>query len=99
MKEVWRRTWRHALIVLNIGWELGLPIVGGTLLGHYLDRRWDTSYTYTLSLMVLGVGVGVYNVARSLQHELSRDQARPTGMAKERNGDGAREEEGDDRTL
>jgi F0F1-type ATP synthase assembly protein I len=64
---VWRTTWRQALTALNIGWDLGLPIVGGTVIGHHLDSRSGTGYSYTLGGMTLGLGVGVYNVVRTLQ--------------------------------
>ena len=67
-------TWRQALTVLNIGWDLALPIFGGILLGHHLDRQWESGYTYTIGLLVLGLSVGIYNLARTLQRELRRHQ-------------------------
>ncbi len=57
-----RQKWYEALRLTTLGWELALPIVGGALIGHYLDRRLETHPTFTLGLLALGVGVGVYNL-------------------------------------
>jgi hypothetical protein len=66
-RDVWSAAWREALRVTSLGWDLALPIFGGVLLGHLLDRRLDTGYVFTLGLMVLGVFTGFYNVMRSIQ--------------------------------
>ena len=81
--KVWGATWRQALTVLTIGWDLALPIFGGVLLGHYLDRWLGRGYTYTLGLLLLGLIVGVYNVARALRRELRRDQLGSTEASAE----------------
>lgn len=75
-RRVWRATWRQTLTTLTIGWDLALPIFGGVLLGHYLDRQLGKGYVFTMGLLVLGLGVGMYNVTRTLQRELRRDQFR-----------------------
>jgi len=87
--RVWRATWRQALAALTIGWDLALPIFGGVLLGHHLDRRWGGGYTFTIGLLVLGLVVGVYNVARTLQRELRRDQLGARYRAQERDEENA----------
>jgi len=74
-RDVWSAAWREALKVTSLGWDLALPIFGGVLLGHWLDRRLDTGYVFTLGLMMLGVFTGFYNVIRSIQiasHTCSR---------------------------
>jgi len=77
-------TWRETLTasgtasVLTIGWDLALPIFGGVLLGHHLDRSLATRFAYTIGLLVLGLVVGVYNTVRTLQRELRRDQRSST---------------------
>jgi len=88
-RQVWGATWRQALAALTIGWDLALPIFGGVLLGHHLDRRLGGGYTFTIGLLVLGLVVGVYNVARTLQRELRRDRLRPRYRAQERDEENA----------
>lgn len=43
-------------------WNLVLPIVGGALLGRYLDDRLGRDYAWTLSLLALGVLVAFGNL-------------------------------------
>ena len=81
--QVWRATWRQALTALTIGWDLALPIFGGVLIGHYLDRRLASGYVFTIGLLILGLVVGVYNVARTLQRQLRGDQLRARYRAPE----------------
>jgi len=44
----------------TLSWNLVVPIVGGVLLGRYLDDRFGEDVTWTLSLLALGVLV-VFN--------------------------------------
>ncbi|MBE9508693.1 MAG: AtpZ/AtpI family protein [Chloroflexi bacterium] len=71
-----RDVWICALAATSLGWDLALPIFGGVLLGHLLDRWLDTGYVYTLGLLVLGIVIGFYNVARAIGREIERDQQR-----------------------
>lgn len=82
-RQVWRTTWRQALTAITIGWDLALPIFGGVLLGHYLDRRLTTGLTFTIGLLILGLMVGVYNAACTLQREIRRGQLRARRQVKE----------------
>ena len=63
-----------------LGWEIALPIFGGVILGHYLDRLLNTTYQFTLSLLGLGIFIGYYNIYkpyRSPDHgKRSRDRGR-----------------------
>ena len=34
-----------------------MPIVGGVLLGRYLDDKFDKEFTWTLTLLLMGVAV------------------------------------------
>ena len=72
----WKAAWRDALVAPSLGWDLALPIFGGVLLGHMLDRRLDTGYALTLGLLLLGVFTGFYNVARSIQRIEARERRR-----------------------
>ena len=46
----------------TLAWNLAFPIIGGVLLGHYLDRRNESELTWTLSLLVLGVMIAFSNL-------------------------------------
>lgn len=48
--------------VSTLAWNLVIPIVGGVLLGSYLDNRKDNGMTWTLSLLVLGVIIAFSNL-------------------------------------
>ena len=48
--------------VTTLAWNLVLPIVGGVLLGNYLDRRLGDGVTWTMSLLVLGVIIALSNL-------------------------------------
>jgi len=76
MKKNDRDTWSNTLAATSLGWDLALPIFGGVLLGHFLDRWLDTGYAFTLGLLILGIVTGFYNVARAIRREIARDQQR-----------------------
>jgi F0F1-type ATP synthase assembly protein I len=75
-RDAWGAAWRDALAVPSLGWDLALPIFGGVLLGHLLDRWLDTGYALTLGLLVLGVFTGFYNLMRSIQRLEARERRR-----------------------
>ena len=43
----------------SLGWDMAVPIVGGVLLGRYLDVRFGGAYKWTLGLLALGVLVSL----------------------------------------
>ena len=45
-----------------LGWNLIVPIVGGVLLGRYLDDKLGNEFTWTLSLLLMGVAVAFNNL-------------------------------------
>ena len=45
-----------------LGWNLMVPIVGGVLLGRYLDDKFGNEFTWTLSLLLGGVAVAFNNL-------------------------------------
>ncbi|MBC7250269.1 MAG: AtpZ/AtpI family protein [Anaerolineae bacterium] len=73
-RDPWRSAWRDALAAMSLGWDLAVPIFGGTLLGHFLDRWLHTGYIFTMGLLTLGVGTGFYNVMRTIRRVIERDQ-------------------------
>jgi ATP synthase protein I len=46
----------------GLGFSISLPIAGGALLGHFLDRKFGTTPRMTLSLIFLGLMIGVANI-------------------------------------
>ncbi len=48
--------------VTSLAWNLVIPIVGGVLLGYYLDQRSGNELAWTLSLLVLGVLIAFTNL-------------------------------------
>ena len=75
-RDVWDAAWRDALATTSLGWDLALPIFGGVLLGHLLDRPFRTGYAFTLGLLMLGVATGMYNVVRAIRRQIARDRRR-----------------------
>ncbi len=53
----------------TIGWEIAIPIVGGPLLGFFLDRRLGTSPRWTLILLGVGVLSAIAAVMRYVKYE------------------------------
>lgn len=56
----------NSYTILSLGTQLGfavaIPIVGGVLLGDYLDKKFNTSPRLTLSLLFFGVCLGMFNL-------------------------------------
>jgi F0F1-type ATP synthase assembly protein I len=71
--------WREALRATSLGWDLALPIFGGVLLGHLLDRALNTTYVFTLGFLLLGIATGFYNVIRSIQRVDERSRRQRAG--------------------
>jgi len=51
----------------EIGFVIAIPIVGGVLLGSYLDRIWHTYPTWTMSLLFFGIFVSIVNFIHTVQ--------------------------------
>lgn len=56
--------WVAVARVGTLGWLIVLPIVGGALLGHLIDVRFESGVTWALALMLLGVITGLYSLWR-----------------------------------
>ena len=56
----------------TLGWEIALPIFGGVLIGHYLDRLTKNTYMLTLSFLGLGIFIAYYNIYKRIQIEILR---------------------------
>ncbi|MEA3345877.1 MAG: AtpZ/AtpI family protein [Chloroflexota bacterium] len=84
MKKDRQRIWHVAALASSLGWELALPIFGGVLGGHFLDRWLGTEYVLTVGLLLFGVFAGFYNVMRTVR----RVEAHERGYAAREEGDG-----------
>jgi ATP synthase protein I len=65
-----------AFALTGIGFYLATSIVGLTLVGRWLDGRFDTQPVLTLVFLVLGLLIGFYGAYRQLQDVLSRIEER-----------------------
>ena len=61
--------WRLAATMSSLGWSLVVPIVGGALLGSYLDRVTGEEFAWTVGLLFAGVSASLYNLYHILYKE------------------------------
>lgn len=61
--------WRLVATVSSLGWSMVLPIVGGALLGSYLDRVTGQEFVWTIGLLFGGVAIAFYNLYHVLYKE------------------------------
>ena len=61
--------WRLVATVSSLGWSMALPIVGGALLGSYLDRVTGQEFVWTVGLLFGGVAIAFYNLYHTLYKE------------------------------
>ena len=59
--------WQPALLVLGIGWLVAIAIIGGVLVGHWLDGKLGTSPVFLIIGISLGVAVAVYGVYTTIK--------------------------------
>lgn len=55
----------------SIGWEIALPIVGGTVIGYLIDQRYQTGVTFTLGLLFFGLVISIMSLIRFIVYEFS----------------------------
>ncbi len=67
-----------AIGLVSIGSYLATSIVGLTLVGRWLDGRFDTEPVLTLVFLMLGLAMGFYGAYTQLRRFL-REQARRSG--------------------
>ena len=63
------RFWRLVATMSSLGWSLVVPIVGGALLGHYLDRVTNQGVKWTVGLLFVGVAMSLYNLYQIMVQE------------------------------
>ncbi|MXW35921.1 MAG: AtpZ/AtpI family protein [Chloroflexi bacterium] len=69
--------WRSPAVgLIGIGFYLATSIVGLTVIGNLLDRRFDTDPVLTLAFLVLGLLVGFTGAYRQLSWVLRQADKR-----------------------
>ena len=72
-----------AFALVGIGTFLATSIAGMAVVGHLLDRRFDTEPVLTLVFLVLGLAVGFYGAYVQLR-DLVRRSLPPPGDGEDR---------------
>jgi ATP synthase protein I len=44
-----------------VGWTIAIYTILGIVLGSWIDRNWDSSYSWTLTLLIIGLISGIMN--------------------------------------
>lgn len=68
-KKSIRTFWKMVGTLSSLGWSMVLPIIGGALLGSYLDKLSGGGVEWTVSLLFVGVAMALYNLYHILFKE------------------------------
>lgn len=69
-REVGHRSfWRSLGVLGMVGWPIALSSVGGALLGHYLDSRWNAGVRFTLLLLMVGTAIGSFIAWKTIKQQ------------------------------
>ena len=60
----------------GLGIQLAVTILGGVLLGQWLDRRLGTEALFTIMGAFLGFGATMYSLIRSLNRSIGKPRER-----------------------
>ena len=66
-------SWFYLGLVGDIGLTVALPIVGGALLGSYIDRQTSTYPKATLSLLFIGIVIASLGFVSIMREVLNRN--------------------------
>jgi ATP synthase protein I len=71
-REAWRRSGERPLasnlaMVGTLGWLIVVPMLLGTFIGRWIDRRANTGVTFTSALMCLGTVAGCWLAWRKVR--------------------------------
>lgn len=53
---------KYLALVNYIGFSIAAPVVGGVLIGRYLDEKFGTRFIFLIIFIVLGVASGFRNL-------------------------------------
>jgi ATP synthase protein I len=56
--------WRQLGELSAVGFELGISVVAGLIIGDFIDRYFKTTPVFTIIFVILGFGGGVLNIFR-----------------------------------
>ena len=74
--------------VSTLAWNLVIPIVGGVLLGHFIDQRSDSGVTWTMSLLILGILIAFSNLYNLyVEHSRQPVEKKDNEITDEKNND------------
>lgn len=65
--------YRKVAPYLNIGYFFAASVTIMILLGHYLDKKWQTDPWLTVCGAVLGIGLGFYNFFKTVLNMEKKD--------------------------
>lgn len=65
-------SWYYVGFATDLGFTIALPIVGGAILGKYLDGAWGTYPKATLSLLLLGIVISVVGFVGTIREILKK---------------------------
>ena len=61
--------WRAMAKATSLAWNIVTPIVGGTLLGRFIDDRVGEEDKWTITLLFIGTFIAFYNLYQMLFKE------------------------------
>ena len=65
-----QRLYESISLATDLGFIISVPLVGGALLGSFLDNKFNTSPKFTLSLIFLGVIIALFNIYKFTQKNI-----------------------------
>lgn len=64
-----KSAWYGLAMFGMVGWAVAVPVIGGTALGLWIDRRWPGETSWTLVLLLAGAALGSLNAWYWVQRE------------------------------
>jgi len=64
-----RSLWQTVAVATSLAWNIVVPIVGGALLGRYIDDHVGEEYMWTITLLFGGTFIAFYNLYQMLFKE------------------------------
>ncbi|MBI4067178.1 AtpZ/AtpI family protein [Candidatus Gottesmanbacteria bacterium] len=62
-----KKLYQSLSIASQLGFSIAIPLVGGALLGSFLDSKFDTAPKLTLSLIFFGLFISGYNMYKIMK--------------------------------
>lgn len=56
-----------------VGWSIAVPTLIGIFLGIWIDKTWQSSYSWTLMMLFVGVILGCWNAWYWIERERQKD--------------------------